>query len=192
MISSLVHSGRRALSCSGRRTVSSTTRGSISPWASAPALDDIMSAGDACAVDEAAAQCETLKLWMDEEFDGVAHVQLARPDKMNAANMRMWWELQHAFDAIDRDERARAAVLSAQGSAFCSGMDLSVFAQMQRADQSEACPARASEQLARLVGFLQDSCTALERCRVPVLAYLDRRGHIPHQPYSASSIRLRR
>ena len=147
---------------------SPTSRGTVSPWASLPPLEQIMSPSTPSSIDEAAADCETIDLWLDEH--DIAHVQLARPDKLNAVNMRMWWEIQHAFGAIDRDQRARAAVLSAQGAAFCAGMDLSVFVQMQEIDRQERCPGRRSEQLARLVEFLQDSCTALERCRVPVLA----------------------
>ena len=154
------------------RRVFSTVRGAtISPWAQAPSLAQVMNPAGR-KIEAAGAECETINLSLDEA-SGVATVELNRPDKVNAANMRMWWELQHAFRAIDTDERCRAALLVGSGKFFCSGMDLSVFAQMDAAMTAEPCEARAREGLAHLIDFLQDACSAAERCRVPVIAAID-------------------
>jgi len=154
-----------------RRAFSTVRGATISPWAQAPSLAQVMNPAGR-KIEAAGAECETINLSLDEA-SGVATVELNRPDKANAANMRMWWELQHAFRAIDTDERCRAALLVGAGKFFCSGMDLSVFAQMDAAMTAEPCEARAREGLARLIDFLQDACSAAERCRVPVIAAID-------------------
>ena len=42
--------------------------------------------------------------------DGIAHVQLSRPDALNTMNAAFWDELPAAFAAIDDDSAIRAAV----------------------------------------------------------------------------------
>jgi (methylthio)acryloyl-CoA hydratase len=54
--------------------------------------------------------------------DGVAHVQLNRPDKRNAISDTMVKQLQTAF--INLPDSVRAAVLSGAGQHFCAGVDL--------------------------------------------------------------------
>src|SRR5271169_3918801 len=59
-----------------------------------------------------------------ERRDGVAHVTLNRPDRLNALNRGMITDLSAAAAAIDADRDLRAVVLTASGRAFCSGADL--------------------------------------------------------------------
>jgi 2-(1,2-epoxy-1,2-dihydrophenyl)acetyl-CoA isomerase len=65
---------------------------------------------------------ETIEFAIDQ---GVATLALARPDRLNAFNVRMQDEL---FDALDRieapDSGARALLLTGRGRGFCSGVDL--------------------------------------------------------------------
>ena len=57
----------------------------------------------------------------------VCHITLNRPDKYNAINREMAFELEDAFRRV-RDEAAVAVVvLAGNGKAFCTGGDLSVF-----------------------------------------------------------------
>ena len=49
---------------------------------------------------------ETLKI---ELADGVATVEMNRPEKANAMNLRMWLELREAFKWIDEEASIRAA-----------------------------------------------------------------------------------
>lgn len=56
--------------------------------------------------------------------EGIAHVRLARPDKLNALTMGMLDELIDAARAVRRDESVLAVVLSGEGDAFCAGLDL--------------------------------------------------------------------
>ena len=104
--------------------------------------------------------------------DGVAHVQLSRPDELNTMVPSFWSELPAIISDLDAGARARAIVLSSTGKHFSAGMDLSVFT----GDNSLASGGGATEQGRRasflwmMVQHLQDSFTALERARMPVLA----------------------
>ncbi|MFZ6658867.1 2-(1,2-epoxy-1,2-dihydrophenyl)acetyl-CoA isomerase PaaG [Undibacterium sp. TJN19] len=57
--------------------------------------------------------------------DGIAHLTLNRPDKLNSFNVAMHLEIQAALAAIRADERVRVMVLTGAGRGFCAGQDLS-------------------------------------------------------------------
>ena len=59
-----------------------------------------------------------------ERREGIAHVTLNRPDRLNALNLALITDLRAAAAAIDSDHDIRAVVLTASGRAFCSGADL--------------------------------------------------------------------
>ncbi len=107
---------------------------------------------------------ETLAVSIEEQ---VATVSLNRPDKANAMNGAMWEELQQCFEWLDQEPSVRAVILAGNGKHFCAGMDLAVFAETA---SSAADPARRAEQLRRTILRLQDNLSAIEKCRVPVLA----------------------
>lgn len=56
--------------------------------------------------------------------EGLAHVRLARPDKLNALTLRMLDDLVEVAGLLRRDDTLRAVVLSGDGDAFCAGLDL--------------------------------------------------------------------
>ena len=60
-----------------------------------------------------------------ERSEGVVSVTLNRPEKKNAANDRMWDELQITLDEVARSADDRVLVITGAGGAFCSGADLS-------------------------------------------------------------------
>lgn len=62
--------------------------------------------------------------------DGVAHVRLNRPDKMNALDGAMFAAIADAGETVAADGSVRAVVLSGEGRAFCSGLDFSSFQAM--------------------------------------------------------------
>ena len=107
---------------------------------------------------------ETLEVSIEEQ---VATVCLNRPDKANAMNGAMWDELQICFEWLDEESAVRAVILSGNGKHFCAGLDLAVFGNLHGAS---AEPARRAEQLRRTILRLQGNLTAIEKCRVPVLA----------------------
>ncbi|GAB2973202.1 crotonase/enoyl-CoA hydratase family protein [Nocardioides montaniterrae] len=58
-----------------------------------------------------------------EIADGIAHVRLSRPDKMNALTMRTLEELVATTHRLRKDRTLRAVVVSGEGEAFCAGLD---------------------------------------------------------------------
>lgn len=98
----------------------------------------------------------------------IAHIQLNRPEQMNAMNQAFWRELPECVEAIDAQGQARVIVLSAIGKHFCAGMDLAVFSEAGGIPLT-GDPGRMAENLRRLVMQLQASLSALENIRIPVL-----------------------
>jgi enoyl-CoA hydratase len=107
---------------------------------------------------------ETLELSTEEQ---VATVHLNRPDKANAMNGAMWDELQSCFEWLDQEPSVRVVILAGNGKHFCAGLDLAVFGDVH---SESSDPARRAEQFRRMVLRLQGNLTAIEKCRVPVLA----------------------
>lgn len=54
----------------------------------------------------------------------VAHLQLNRPERINALGKAMLLEIQSALDELEADAEVRAIVLSGAGRGFSSGFDL--------------------------------------------------------------------
>lgn len=62
--------------------------------------------------------------------DGVAHVQLARPARLNAVDNALFAALIEAGERLRQDQGLRAVVLSGEGRAFCAGLDMDLFRSM--------------------------------------------------------------
>jgi len=106
---------------------------------------------------------------LDVSFDGaVAHVALNRPDKLNAMNGTMFTEIGEAFRWLGDKDGVRAVILSANGKHFTAGLDLKESGAVLGANEGD--PARVREKLRRHILHLQDCFSALEDCRVPVIA----------------------
>ncbi len=101
--------------------------------------------------------------------DGVATVELNRPDKANAMNRAMWQEIRSAFRWVDETPEARVAVISGRGRGFTAGIDLAFIAELMKQSRG-GCEGRASEALRRQILDLQDDLSSIERCRKPVIA----------------------
>ena len=59
-----------------------------------------------------------------DKKDGIADVRMVRSDKMNAVDMAMFVALAEAGIELTADRSLRAVVLSGEGRAFCSGLDI--------------------------------------------------------------------
>src|SRR5688500_10367109 len=99
--------------------------------------------------------------------EGVAHVELARPDKLNAMDRDMFAAIGDAFRALGRDPAVRAILLSGQGKHFTAGLDLE-YASRQFPPSND--PGRAAEARLRHIEWLQDAFSAVEAARAPVTA----------------------
>jgi enoyl-CoA hydratase/carnithine racemase len=62
--------------------------------------------------------------------DGVATIELARPDKRNAINAQMFSELGDAAERAASDPGIRAVLVKAQGPSFCAGIDVTLLGQL--------------------------------------------------------------
>jgi len=90
---------------------------------------------------------------------GVITLTLNRASAFNALSEAMLAALQHEFDAIREDERARVIVLAAEGKAFCAGHDLK---------EMRAKP--SLQYYKRLFGQCSEMMLGIQRLTVPVIA----------------------
>lgn len=107
---------------------------------------------------------ERIQLRIEE---GVARVELARPDKLNAMDRDMFAAIGDTFRALGRDPQVRAILLSGQGRHFTAGLDLEYASSQFPASRD---PGRAAEARLRHIEWLQDAFSAVESARAPVIA----------------------
>lgn len=100
--------------------------------------------------------------------NGVAHLEMNRPDKANAMSPDFWDDLPRLMAGLGADPAVRAVVLSGRGKHFSGGMDLAVFQGLMALARSE--PARGAYALREVILRYQAALTSLETCRVPVIA----------------------
>ena len=104
-----------------------------------------------------------------EKKDAVAEVVIRTPGKGNALGPDFWRELPETFDALDRDDEVRAVVLRADGDHFTYGLDLvSMMGELGPIVSGGLAEARTK--LYDMILRLQDSVSAIARCRKPVVA----------------------
>jgi enoyl-CoA hydratase len=107
-----------------------------------------------------------------EKNGPIAEVILDRPDKLNAMQPVFFQEIRSAFEEIDADDSIRAAVLWAEGRIFTAGLDLIAAAEgmIQPGGGSASSPVSGNMKLYRGIREYQDSISAPEKCRKPVIA----------------------
>lgn len=76
---------------------------------------------------------------------GIAHVRLNRPERMNALDRDMFSAIIRVADSLKRLKGLRAVVLSGEGRAFCAGLDRSLFRGQPSQDPSD--PLRLTERI---------------------------------------------
>ena len=97
--------------------------------------------------------------------DGVAVLELNRPDRLNAFNRQMIGEWREALEQIADDRNVRAVVLTGAGRAFCAGGDADEMTEMQSASNVER-----KEYLWRSI---QKIPLAMEHLDVPIIAAIN-------------------
>ena len=99
----------------------------------------------------------------------IAHIVLNRPDKRNSMCASFWTDLPAIVQDIDHNSKARVIVISSTGPHFSAGIDLDMLAGegIGRQDRNHAQHGAA---FMATVARLQRSFTALEECRLPVIA----------------------
>jgi enoyl-CoA hydratase len=99
----------------------------------------------------------------------VATVSIHKPETANALDLLAWKELRTIFEQLDEDKNVRVVILQGEGKHFCSGIDLSVFTQLQTITH-DTCAGRKNEKLRKFILDLQDCVSSIEKCSKPVLA----------------------
>ena len=111
-----------------------------------------------------------------EIVDKIGLVRMNRPQRSNSMIPAFWNELPALVDEMSDSGKVRAMVLSAVGKNFCSGMDLEVFSSNDTvganddADKQRGHRSRRNERFRSTALKLQDTFTALERARMPVIS----------------------
>lgn len=100
------------------------------------------------------------ELVLRNDRDGVAHLTLNRPEKLNALNPAVFLELRAHLDAVANDDAVRCVVLGGAGRSFCAGHDLDAIA--------DHTPAPSPH-------FEPETVDALERLPKPTIARIH--GH---------------
>ncbi|KAE9589318.1 hypothetical protein Lal_00000302 [Lupinus albus] len=106
---------------------------------------------------------KTLVIDQKTPNSGVFYLYLNNPKQRNALTRDFFSEFPKALHALDHNPDVTVIILSAIGDHFCSGIELSSLS-------STATDAPSGESLRRNILAMQDSITALERCRKPVIA----------------------
>ncbi len=101
--------------------------------------------------------------------EGIAHVELARPEKANALGAESWKEIPDCFNELSKLPACRVVVISGQGKHFCAGIDLSFLMQVGQSSQND-CEGRRRESLRDMIFELQAAFNAIDECKKPVIA----------------------
>ncbi|KAI8867265.1 ClpP/crotonase [Ramicandelaber brevisporus] len=109
-----------------------------------------------------------LRVISPSEF--VLHVELNRPERLNALNPLLWEEIGQCFSAIKSDPDVRAVIFSGAGKHFCSGLDLADPPEALSSDVSDV--GRKAFALHHIIALWQGCLSAIEKCDKPVIAAL--------------------
>ena len=102
--------------------------------------------------------------------NNIAHVVMNRPEKRNAMVKDFWTELPAIIRDIDDNSKARVIVISSTGPVFSAGIDIGMFASDIGGSSDKNSPQYGLEFYNNNVLPLQNSFTAIEQCRIPVIA----------------------
>lgn len=97
--------------------------------------------------------------------DGIAHVRLARPDKLNALTLQTLERLVATARDLRRDRTLRAVVISGEGDSFCAGLDFGTVLSQPAGVVRSFLPRPW-----RGTNTFQEACWAWRRLPVPVIA----------------------
>ncbi|KAF2801018.1 ClpP/crotonase [Melanomma pulvis-pyrius CBS 109.77] len=103
----------------------------------------------------------------------VAHVEINRPEKLNAFKEVMWLNISAIFKRLSHDPNVRAVILTGAGDrAFTAGLDVQAASGGLLSDSGPTDGARKANGLRRHILEFQDCITDIEKCEKPVIAIL--------------------
>lgn len=119
-------------------------------------------------IENAYSSYQTLLVEQPRPF--VVHVQMNRPDKLNAINPLMWLEIRECFHKLSDDPDCRVIVFSGRGKIFTSGLDLMAAMDLGQQLVGVDDVARRANILSKSIRGYQETVSALEVCSKPVIA----------------------
>ncbi|RAL58253.1 hypothetical protein DID88_002253 [Monilinia fructigena] len=106
----------------------------------------------------------------------IAHVQINRPEKLNAFFEAMWLEFRTIFDTLSYSPDIRSIILSGAGDrAFSAGLDVDAATQdgiLAKKDEGTTDVARKAQVIKRHVEEFQACISSAEKCEKPVICVL--------------------
>jgi len=100
--------------------------------------------------------------------NGVVEVILNRPDKMNALTVPLIESLVATAERVGRERTTRAIVLRGAGRAFCAGIDVTRFAELE--SDSQGTPGRLTRRTHGTSNLFQRAATVWADLPIPVIA----------------------
>jgi enoyl-CoA hydratase/carnithine racemase len=96
--------------------------------------------------------------------DGVGHVTLNRPERMNAVTTELACQLEHALSELSMAAAVNVIVIRGAGKNFCAGGDVAEVERLRSA---------GSEQLRTLFDAFRRACDLIATVDVPVVAAVE-------------------
>src|ERR1700752_3924953 len=96
--------------------------------------------------------------------DGVGHVTLNRPERMNAGTIELGRQLEHALSELSIASMVNVIVIRGAGKNFCAGGDVTEVERLRSA---------GPEQLRTLFDAFRRACDAIAAVDVPVFAAVE-------------------
>ena len=100
--------------------------------------------------------------------DGVLRAWLNRPEKVNALNHELWFELEALARWADAESSVRVLVLGGRGRGFTAGIDFSLVLAIT-AEVASLPDGQKQEVVRQKIVALQGAFSAFEACRKPVV-----------------------
>ncbi|TPX42985.1 hypothetical protein SeLEV6574_g05300 [Synchytrium endobioticum] len=110
---------------------------------------------------------ETLRTSFPDQ--GILHVELNRPNKLNAMNAVFWAEYKKVFELAAHDPQVRVVIVSSNARVFTAGLDLS---DEVVASNGETDPGRRGVALYHAVLNIQATFNAQANCQKPSIAVI--------------------
>jgi len=111
---------------------------------------------------------ETLKVTSPDQY--IYHVEINRPEKLNAMNPAFWREMRECFYQIAEDSDCRVVMLSGAGKGFSSGLDFQELGGLSGMMDDSIDVARKAYMIKKIITEYQESFTAIEKCPKVVFA----------------------
>src|ERR1700739_594585 len=96
--------------------------------------------------------------------DGIGHITLNRPDRMNAVTIELARQLEHALHELSRDPSVAVIVIRGAGENFCAGGDVAEVEHLRSA---------GPESLRTLFDAFRRACDVIATVEVPVVAAVE-------------------